>query len=265
MFSVDGEKAQSSGHSHHNQTECCWPGHQSGLWRALEWGSGGQNPGQNRKVGPCSEVTSGSRVLHISMGHSERGVHHAGVAEKLGAFPSAPFLLMEPQGRKAPHPRGHYFSLRLRVFPDIEEGLGGPISGNHRRAGFLCRWEAAGGEWAGDGGEWQGQSQDWANWEDECSNTVSGCYSAGVFCSLAPQAGRAAGKSGNGEEVGRGTGHSGEAFGSQLDKRNQERRRAITTIRCVSGPGLWIRMWPMGVEGSWDEAVQAASVWVSPL
>ena len=44
------------------------------------------------------------------------------------------------------------------------------------------------------------------------------------------------GKSENGEEVGRGTGHSGEALGINRRRGIRERRRVITTIKCL---GAW--------------------------
>lgn len=55
-------------------------------------------------------------------------------------------------GRKALIP-GATISAEAQSFPDIEEGLGGPISGKSMRVLPFCRWEAAEGEWARDGGE----------------------------------------------------------------------------------------------------------------
>lgn len=85
------------------------------------------------------------------MGHSERGVHHAGVAEKLGASPQPPFCSWSPKEERPLIP-GATISAEAQSFPDIEEGLGGPISGKSMRVLPFCRWEAAEGSGLGTEG-----------------------------------------------------------------------------------------------------------------
>lgn len=118
--------------------------------RALEAGED-RTQGRMERWGPCSEVTSDSRVLQLNMGHSECGVHHAGVAEKLGASPQPPFCSWSPKEER-PLITGATISAEAQSFPDIEEGLGGPISGKSMTVLPFCRWEAAEGSGLGTEG-----------------------------------------------------------------------------------------------------------------
>ena len=124
LFSVDGDRlAQSSGHS----PIITGPGAAGQATRGelLEGpgGSGGQNPGQNGKVGSLFRNNFRQQSIKPKRGLFWVWGPPCWCGRGTGGLPSAPFLLKEPQGRRAPHHRGHYFSSE---FPRHRRRFGRP-------------------------------------------------------------------------------------------------------------------------------------------